>query len=218
GAVSFTSGKANVTATLDKAATQSIVAQDTTTPSINGTTGPITVTAAAASQLLISESTSTPTASSTTNVTFSVTAEDAFGNPIASFGDSVTLTDSVTANNTISALSPFNVNGVATATGTLETAGLQTITAHDSTNVLIPNATTQLSVNAAAATHLVVNASPTSLPAGSASQVSITAEDQFNNIATSFSDTVSLTDSLGGAVFNSISFTAGKATVAATLN
>ena len=47
--------------------------------------------------------------------------------------------------------------------------------------------------------------------------VSITAEDKYNNVVTGFSNSVTLSDSLGGASFGSVSFTGGKATVPATL-
>src|SRR6185312_11627056 len=95
---------------------------------------PITVTAAAPTQLVVGLSTTNPTASTAANETISVTVEDSFGNPVAGFTDTVNLTDSVPVGNTIGALSGFNASGVATASATLQTAGLQTITAHDSTS------------------------------------------------------------------------------------
>ncbi len=56
------------------------------------------------------------------------------------------------------------------------------------------------------------------MTAGATSSVTITAEDQYNNVVTGFSDTVTLSDSLGGASFSAVSFSGGEATVTATLD
>ena len=71
---------------------------------------------------------------------------------------------------------------------------------------------------AAAAAKLVVSPSSTSLSVGQTSSVTVTAEDGFNNVVAGFSDSVTLTDSLGKATFASPSFVSGKATVTATLD
>ncbi len=222
--LSFTGGKTTVTATLENATTQSITAQDQVpgNSTVNGTATGISVTAGAANKFLISASTSSATASSTTNETFLVTVEDAYGNPIQNFADTVTLTDSAGFGPTGTISSPLAFNattGVATATAALEASGYQSITAHDSSATPVANATSSpISIVPASATQLLVSASPTTLAAGAATLVSITAEDQFNNVVTGFSDNVTLSDSLGGEAVNTLSFSAGKATVAATLD
>ncbi len=210
-ALSFTSGKATVAATLDTAGTQTITATDSTA-TISGTSGSISVTPAAASKLLVSTSPNSLSAGSTTSV--SVTAEDQFNNVVTGFSDSVTLADSLGAA-TFSALS--FTGGKATATATLHTAGTQTITATDST-ATISGTSGSVTVTPAAASKLLVSTSASSLSAGGTTSVSITAEDQFNNVVTGFSDSVTLADSLGGATFSALSFTGGKATVTATLD
>ena len=75
-----------------------------------------------------------------------------------------------------------------------------------------------VTVGAGAASQLIVAASPTSLSAGQATSVTVTAEDAFGNVATTFNDSVSLTDSAGNATFGSVSFSGGLATVSATLD
>ncbi len=65
---------------------------------------------------------------------------------------------------------------------------------------------------------LLVSVSPGSLTAGGATSVTITAEDAYNDIISGFSDSIALSDSLGGASFGAVSFAGGKATLTATLD
>ncbi len=210
-AVSFTGGKATVTATLDKAGTQTITANDSAA-TISGTSNSITVTPAAASKLLVSATPSNLSAGSTTSLT--ITAEDQFNNVVTGFSDSVTLSDSL-GGASFAAVS-FS-GGKATVAATLDKAGPQTITANDSA-ATISATSNSVTVTPAAASKLLVSAIPSNLTAGSTTSITVTAEDQFNNVVTSFSDSVTLSDSLGGATFSSLSFTGGKATVTATLD
>ncbi len=61
-------------------------------------------------------------------------------------------------------------------------------------------------------------APPTKFSAGGTTNVVVTAEDQFGNVATGFSDSVTLSDNLGGASFSALSFSGGVATATATLD
>ena len=210
-AVSFTGGTATVTATLDKAGTQTITASDLAS-TISGTSGSVTVTPVAANKLLVATSPSTLSAGSTTSV--SITAEDQYNNVVTSFGDSVTLSDSLGGANFNSA---SFTGGIATVTSTLDKAGTQTITASDSAATM-SGTSGSVTVTPAAASKLLVSAAPSSLTAGSTTSVSITAEDQYNNVVTGFSDSVTLSDSLGGLSSSAVSFSSGKATVTATLD
>ena len=210
-AVSFTNGTATVTATLDKAGTQTLTASDSTA-TIAGTSGPVTVTPAAASKLLVATVPSALSAGSTTNI--SITAEDQYNNVVTGFSDSVTLSDSLTG---ASFGSVSFSGGTATVTGTLDKAGTQTITASDSA-ATISGTGGAVTVTPAAASKLLVSAAPSSLSAGSTTSVTITSEDQYNNVVTSFGDSVTLSDSLGGLSFSAVSFSGGKATVTATLD
>ena len=192
--ISFASGKATVTATLDTAGTQTITASDPTA-TISGTTGPITVTPAAASHLVV-----TPTAGTTVvaggTFVFSVTAEDAYGNVETS--DSALLR----FNSSYSVINPVVPNGsLAGGTGsfdaTLTTASkVASILINDSPDQLVATLSA-ITVTPAAASQLLVSASPSSLTAGSTTSVSVTAEDQYTNVVTGFSDSVTLSDSLG---------------------
>ena len=81
--------------------------------------------------------------------------------------------------------------------------------------------TTVTSNTSNSATMFVISALPTSLTADQTTSITITAEDQSNDIITGFSDSVTLSDSLGEASFSAnpvISFTNGVATVTATLD
>ena len=164
-------------------------------------------------QLFVSATLSNLTAGQTTSLT--ITAEDSLGYVVTGFSDTVTLTDSV-AGATFGAMT--FTNGLATVTATLDSAGIQTITASDTTvGTVTAGISIALTVSPAAASRLLVSGSPASLSAGSATALTITAEDQFGNVVTNFTDSVSLTDSLGGASFAAVTFASGVATVAATL-
>ncbi len=140
---------------------------------------------------------------------------DQFGKDFT--GDSITLSDALGgASFSANPVASFT-GGVATVTATLDAAGVQTITVTDST-AAISATSSPVIVTPAAASQLLVSASPTSLSAGGATSVTITAEDQYNNVVTSFSDSVMLSDSLGGASFSAVSFTNGVATITATLD
>ena len=84
-------------------------------------------------------------------------------------------------------------NGVHIFNGgaTLVTAGNQTVTATDTANGSVNGAATE-TITAAAATHLAV-AAPANATAGTAFSVTVTAQDPYNNTATGYRGTVSLT-------------------------
>ena len=149
---------------------------------------------------------------STTSVT--ITAEDRFNNVVTGFSDSVTLSDSL-GGASFSAVS--FTGGRATVAATLDTAGTQTITARIRPP-RSPAPATRLPLHRPRPASYWSRLSPTISTAGSTTSVSITAEDQFNNIVTGFSDSVTLSDNLGGASFSTVSFTGGRATVTATLD
>src|SRR5204863_318412 len=90
-------------------------------------------------------------------------------------------------------------NGTGTFSGTLATAGSQTITATDTITASITGTSNGITVSAAAATHFAVSA-PASATAGSAFSFTITALDQFNNTATGYAGVVHFTSSDGQAV------------------
>ncbi len=216
--------------TLVTAGTQTVTATDMVTGTINGTTANIVVGSAAASQLVVSAP-GTATAGVAINTT--VTAKDAFGNTATGYLGTVhfTKTDSgsgsaVPANYAFVA----GDNGVHTFTNgvTLVTAGNRTVTATDTVTGSITGTSGTISVNAAAATQLIVSA-PGTATAGTAVSVSVTAQDAFGNTATAYTGTVHFTSTdassvlpanntltAGAGNFNVTFKTAGNQTVTAT--
>src|SRR5262249_41077232 len=89
-------------------------------------------------------------------------------------------------------------NGAGTFSATLDTAGIQTITATDSRNSSIKGTSNTITVSGAA-THFTVSA-PASATAGSAFNFTVTALDQFNNTAAGYTGMVQFTSSDGAAV------------------
>jgi hypothetical protein len=161
-------------------------------------TASVTVSAGALSKFAVGAPTS---ATAGTGFTLTVTAEDTYGNPIKTYDSSVTLSASAgTISPTSTGTSGWS-NGVwSSSSVTLTTAGSITITASDGNG---HTGTATLTVNAAAASKLVVSGFPSSVTAGSANSVTVTAEDQYGNTATSFSGTVTITSSDGKAVLPS---------------
>src|SRR5262249_23749047 len=157
---------------------------------ITGTSSNILVNAANATHYSVSAP-ATATAGSPFNVT--VTALDQFNNVATGYTGTVhfTKTDSsagssVPANYTFTgsdARSHTVTHGV-----TFVTAGNQTVTATDTVTGSINGSATVL-VNAAAATHFMVIA-PATATAGNGIIFSVTALDQFNNVATAYAGTV----------------------------
>ena len=108
-------------------------------------------------------------------------------------------------------------NGTGTFSATLHTTGNETITATDTANGSIAGTSGAIAVSVTAAPHFVVSA-PANATAGSAFNVTVTAQDQNNNTLTTFGDTVHFTSSDGSAVLPADStLTNGTGTVSATL-
>src|SRR5262249_17767161 len=83
----------------------------------------------------------------------------------------------------------------------LVTAGNQTVTATDTANGSVTGSATE-TVVAAAATHLAVSA-PVNATAGTPFTVTVTAQDAYNNAASSYTRTVQFTSSDGAAALPS---------------
>ena len=100
---------------------------------------------------------------------------------------------------------------------TLVSAGTQTITATDTVTSSITGTSNSIAVSAATATHLAVVA-PANVAAGTPFNFTVTAQDQFNNTATTYVGTVTFTSSDGAATLPANStLTAGTGTFSATL-
>src|SRR5207249_2939322 len=85
-------------------------------------------------------------------------------------------------------------SGTGSFSATLRTAGNQTITATDTVSSSITGTSNTIAVSAASATHFAVS-TPASATAGSAFTFTVTAQDPFNNTATSYAGTVHFTSS-----------------------
>ncbi len=210
----FTAGDAGVhtfSVTLKTAGTQSITATDTVTGTITGVQSAITVNPAAATTLAVSGFTTPTTAGAAHNVT--VTAHDAFGNVATGYTGTVTFTSS-----DAQAVLPANYTftggdaGVHTFSVTLKTAGTQSITATDTVTGTITGTQSAITVNVGPTTTFVVSGYPSPTTAGTAHNVTVTAQDAFGNVATGYTGTVHFTSSDAQAVLPAnYTFTGGDA-------
>jgi hypothetical protein len=89
-------------------------------------------------------------------------------------------------------------NGTGTFSVTLKTAGTQWITASDTSNSNIAGSESGITVTPAAATHFIISG-PSSIAAGTAFSITVTAVDAYGNVATGYRGTVHFSDSVGGA-------------------
>jgi hypothetical protein len=194
GVHTFTDGE-----TLKTAGSQTIGVTDTVTSSITGTSNPDNVSPAAATQFVVTVPKST-TAGTPGSVT--VEALDQFGNVATGYVGTVhfTSTDG-------QAGLPSDYTFVAGDSGvhtfmdqeTLKTAGSQTITAADTQSSSITGTSNPDLVSPAAATQFMVTV-PASTTAGTPSNVTVEALDQFGNVATGYTGTVHFTSTDGQAV------------------
>jgi uncharacterized delta-60 repeat protein len=189
----FNAGDAGVrtfSVTLKTAGTQSLTTTDQATPALTSTQSGLTVTAGATAGFTVSGFVSSPTAG--TSHTFTVTARDAYGNLTAGYRGAVHFTSSDAKAN-IPGDYTFSSGdaGVHTFTGTLKTAGAQSITATDKNTPAITGSQT-VTVVAAAATHFSISA-PASVTNGVPFTIVVTALDAFGNVATGYTGTVRFT-------------------------
>ena len=210
-------GTGTFTSTLQTVGNQTITATDTVSPSITGASNTIVVNPAPASATHFFVS-APSTATAGTGFTFTVIAEDASNNTVTGYSGNVAFTSS---DGTAGFIPPSAnlVNGVGTFNATLNTAGIQTLTATDTVATTLTGASNPITVSAAAATHFVVTA-PATVAAGSNLTFTVKAEDQFNNVATSYAGVVGFTSSDHGAsttLPGNGGLTAGVGTFSATL-
>ena len=89
---------------------------------------------------------------------------------------------------------PAGDHGTSTFTVTLKTAGSQSITATDTMSSAITG-TSGISVSPAAASQFVLSGLPSTVTAGAAQTLTVTAEDPYGNVATGYTGTVQFTSS-----------------------
>jgi hypothetical protein len=176
------------------------------------TAGPVTVTPAAAARLVL---TSAPPSGVTAGTPFGMTlvVEDASNNVDSAYNGNVTLSLANNPGGAGAALGGTVTVPVVAGTATFSDLTLDLAAAgyliQASSGTLVPVTTPAISVAAAPATQLVITgAPPGNVNDGSAFGVTVTAEDRFGNVDSSFNGTVTLSlppgspggASLGGTV------------------
>ncbi|WP_164969664.1 beta strand repeat-containing protein, partial [Aquirufa rosea] len=194
--ISFTNGVATANMTLYKAESANISATDGSISALNTDRLLVTVSETVFNKLAVSLATPQTNATAFTG-TNTLTAQDAYGNPITGFTattNNITVTKTLTGNITglsggavLNSHSDF-VNGVANLTGKLTftgTSGTGTFTFTPATGTAVTSA--NVTVNPGAANKLVITATPGSIMAGTTKSITITAQDVSGNIVTSYS-------------------------------
>ncbi len=147
---------------------------------------------------------------------FVVTAEDQFNYTVTGYSGTLHFASSdgqavVQGNATL-------IGGVGFFAAVLKTAGNQTLTAVDITNSSIAGTSAAIAVTGLAANHFVVSA-PLSAVTGTQFIITVTAEDQFNNLVYSYGGTVLFASSDGlAALPGNSTLTGGIGTFSVTLN
>jgi hypothetical protein len=212
-------GAHSFSATLKTSGVQSITTANTTT-STKKTHHSITVNSAAASTLVVSAYPTPTTAGVSHN--FTVTAKDAFGNTATGYTGTVSFS-STDAKSVLPGNYTFVVGdaGLHSFSATLKTARPQSITATDTVTGSIKGSQSGITVNAEAASKLVVNGFPLSTTAGVSQPVKVTAQDPFGNTATSYTGTIAFSSTDSQAVlpgnYTFVLGDAGAHTFSATL-
>ena len=215
----LTAGSGTFTATFKTVAggTKTLTATDTVTSSITGSQSGITVTPAAASALSVAGYPS-PTVAGV-NHTFSVVAQDPFGNTATGYSGTVTFSNTndavavLPANSTLTAGS-----GSFTATFKTVAGGTKTLTATDTLNGTVTGSQAGITVTPASAATLIVGGYPTSTVAGVSNSFTVTAKDAFGNTDTNYAGTVAFsnTNDAQAVLPGNSTLTAGTKTFSAT--
>jgi hypothetical protein len=186
----LSNGTGSFSAVLKTAGTQSITPTDTANSALIVTHG-VTVTPASAAQFAV---TGFPTpATAGTAGTFTVTAQDAYGNVATGYAGTVHFTSS-----DAQAVLPADAtltHGTGTFSATLKTAGTQSITATDTADSSLNGTQNPITVTPAAASSLVLGGFPSSITAGVAASFTVTARDAYGNVASAYTGTVHFTSS-----------------------
>ena len=148
----------------------------------------------------------------------SVTAEDAQGNPVTSYGGTVHFSSSDTSTGVVLPADSTLTNGQGTFAVTLIKSGTPSLTVSDAANNLSTSA--NVTVNAAAANKLVLASGSATVTAGSRFSFTVTAQDPFGNTDPSYAGSVHFTtsDPSPGVVPPNSTLTNGQGTFSATLN
>ncbi len=195
--------------TLDTAGSQSVTGTDTALPSFQGTLGGVPVGPAAASTFVVS---GFPASVAGANHSFTVTAEDPYGNIDTYYGGTVEFFSSAYDNNLPA---PYTFGdgdgGEATFSGSLNTAGTQSIIAQDVNNSSLIGSQTGIVISPGPTTGFLVSG-PEALQLGSATTVTVTAVDDYANTTAGYRGRVAFTSTDPLAILpRDYTFTAGDA-------
>jgi hypothetical protein len=185
----LTNGTGSFSATLDRAGTQTVNGIDTTRPSINGSFN-VTVSPAPANHLALAK-TSGGAVTAGSGFSFTVTAQDQFGNTDPNYAGTVHFTSSDRSAGVQLPTDSTLTNGQGTLSATLVRAGSQSIAAADVAQPGIAGSVSIQVIAAAAATLSL--AVPSSAAAGRPFNVRVTLFDQYGNVATGYTGTVHFT-------------------------
>jgi hypothetical protein len=180
---------------------------DTTSGTLTGA-AIVSVSPAAASTLMVSGFPSPTTAG--VAGTFTVTARDAYGNIATGYTGTVRFSSTDTQ-----AQLPANAtwtSGLGSFQATLKTAGLQSLTATDTTDNTITGSQGNIEVDPAAPQRIDVTPLPAAVLQGTPAGFTATIHDAFNNVVTSYRGTVRLTSTDPNALgLGTYTFTAADA-------
>ena len=181
-------GQGSFSVTLIRAGPQTLTVADAAN-NLSGTAN-LAVTAAPASRLALASGTTTSAAGS--SFSFTVTALDPFGNTDASYAGTVHFTTSDPSPGMLPADSTLT-NGQGTFSATLDTAGVQTISATDSATASVAGSLS-VRITPLAASSLSLSV-PDKAVVNQPFNVTVTLKDRFGNIATGYTGTVYFTTS-----------------------
>jgi phospholipase/lecithinase/hemolysin len=189
-------GMHTFTATLTTLGSQLIAVTDKNTATLTGTQWNIKVNPGPVSQLVVA---GFPSATAGLTESFSVTAEDAYGNINPAYTGTVKFTSSAAQAN-LPAAYTFTADdaGVHTFSVSVQTAGTESISATDTARPSITGTQSGIVITPTTSVRLTV-ATPASVSAGTAFSVTVTAWDAYGNLATNYTGTVTLTSTDGAA-------------------
>lgn len=192
--------------TLNTSGPQTISTTDKAVGTITGTQGGIIITSASAVGMTLNGFPANPVAGTPGN--FTVTARDSFGNPATGYTGTIAFTSSdpqagLPSNYTFA---PSD-NGFHVFNGVLKTAGAKSITATDVVTSSITATQSPITVKPAPnAKVFTVSGYTSPSTAGTPGSVTVTALDQFGNVATGYTGTATMSSSDSAALFAPLSY------------
>ncbi len=187
--VSANAGVAQLPVTLTTVGTWSINANDQGTPSISGRENLIVISSGPATHFKVTAFPATVTAGQQGNV--HIAAYDDYNNLATGYTGTVHVTSTDT-----NAVLPGDLTYTSAAADlpvTLLTAGIRAINANDVASPSIAGNENFIVVNPNVANHLVARTFPSPTTAGAQGNITVTAYDIYNNIATAYTGTVHVT-------------------------